>query len=529
MKKILLLVVLAASMFMTSCYDDKGNYDYTPVEEVDLQTIVDEVVFTTAQMNIDYFIEVPIPSDIEELYDFHWEYVPDDADAELIGKVCDGADLSFVPRLMGDIEMYFVATHKEMKTEYYVSQTITVAAACSKGWLLLGVSGGQTTLSFAEPASAASSSVAKTWTTYNNFVTGLNSDYNSLVMQYGEYTASATSNTSSDDVALWISSPSEASAYSNESYELRSTLADNRSGVVGDDNIANWKDMLPMTSCTFLLEESGNLYMKYGNTMYGYYSDKPLEYNDVPFETEMMLYADYKFMPYSKYSGLNYLTVIGKDGSLKLVSTAATSYSTAATAGTMYDFAGATDINGTTLDEIPNISGYEALGGICYLTEEAEGNWYDAHTINIILKDGSDYSMASFIGYGYNMKMTQFQIIPLNNSGGYLTGDKMKFVTATSNDGAYSYFASGSDLCIINTLGEIIKIYTADGEIAAIDMNPQRTEVGMALTNGELVILNVEAIASPTIVHQMQYDVDSFVDMEYKYINLDDAWDAISD
>lgn len=155
--KHILFISLLACLSLQSCYEDKGNYDYLPSNEV---TINMNPPSTNAYLGETYsytpeitFQNTPGANDFE----YWWELVS--LGTRNVGRqdvVSTGTQLNYLPRTTGNQGIQFCV--KEVKTGVITrsSLTITAQAPYEKGWMILSkMPGNISSLSYVRPGYTA--------------------------------------------------------------------------------------------------------------------------------------------------------------------------------------------------------------------------------------------------------------------------------------------------------------------------------------------------------------------------------------
>ncbi|MDR1274129.1 MAG: hypothetical protein LBK12_06225 [Odoribacteraceae bacterium] len=150
MKKNLSLLGIAAGALLQACYEDKGNYDYIPANEV---IITMPAASVNANMGDTLYYTPAIafanPADTTG-FEYWWEYTGDGT-LDHHEVICEGRELRFMPRLVG--QQYVQLCVKEPRTSTITTASMGIygGSLYTKGWLILREENGESKLSFVRP------------------------------------------------------------------------------------------------------------------------------------------------------------------------------------------------------------------------------------------------------------------------------------------------------------------------------------------------------------------------------------------
>ena len=133
MKKILIYILLPL-LFLTSCSQDKGNYDYVQLHEPVITGLEDKAVLTFSRLQITPDLGSEFPS---AEYDFEWMVLNDAGSSE---AVVIGTELSLdyeVTLAPGSYTLFFTVTEKTTGLYWRESLSLTVSSSVSEGWMVL--------------------------------------------------------------------------------------------------------------------------------------------------------------------------------------------------------------------------------------------------------------------------------------------------------------------------------------------------------------------------------------------------------
>lgn len=143
-----MLPALALGFLAASCVDDKGSYDYTPINEVSFEDI--ESVYNAIQGFTELEIDPKVTGDIYgkdlDNYEFQWHLCRagiGDSDSHRNHRFLgDEKTLKWlVDEPVGDYTIYFTVTDKTSGLSKYASTTLSVKSSFARGFMLLGTDG----------------------------------------------------------------------------------------------------------------------------------------------------------------------------------------------------------------------------------------------------------------------------------------------------------------------------------------------------------------------------------------------------
>lgn len=142
MNKIYLFLCLLLSVLLTACYEDKGNYDYHPVNEIQISNIGKEYIRERWQH---LFIEPKVQSSLDENGKMAWRW-------EIDGKlISEELNLSYdVAQDVADdpYKCRFTAIYLPDSTRFFQEFDLKVVTPYDKGLMILSEQAGKAMLSF---------------------------------------------------------------------------------------------------------------------------------------------------------------------------------------------------------------------------------------------------------------------------------------------------------------------------------------------------------------------------------------------
>ena len=117
--------------FLSGCYEDKGNYDYVPVNEIVIQGIS-----ALYQKNAGEILEIKpkVCYSHDTMAPKHWTYQWKIQRGEVIGNQ---RDLHYLADTIGEFECYFSVKDSVNGIEYVKEFMLRVTSRYNKGWMIL--------------------------------------------------------------------------------------------------------------------------------------------------------------------------------------------------------------------------------------------------------------------------------------------------------------------------------------------------------------------------------------------------------
>lgn len=148
------LALTAVLLLLSACYGDKGNYDYTEINTVEvegLETAYERIAYID-DLNLYPQIEGSIAGDKLDGYEFEWMIIPANAN-----EVNDGEGIDYVVGREKDLEMpvtmragdyncYYIVREVASGIEWRKKFTLKVKSITSEGWMILCDVGGKARL-----------------------------------------------------------------------------------------------------------------------------------------------------------------------------------------------------------------------------------------------------------------------------------------------------------------------------------------------------------------------------------------------
>ena len=137
--------LLISALVLTSCYEDKGNYDYVDLPQSEVRGIAETYVSNLLDvLDIDPQITV---SGKDQEYDCMWMCYDKNDFKKKIDTLSTNRHLSYKMNLpLSTYQLIFAYKNKKTNVTKYVNSTLTVQSVYSSGWYVLKEKGGNTDL-----------------------------------------------------------------------------------------------------------------------------------------------------------------------------------------------------------------------------------------------------------------------------------------------------------------------------------------------------------------------------------------------
>lgn len=135
----LLLASVCLSVGLTSCYDDKGNYDYTVLPSLNIET--KDAIYVTQFTTLELPVEIELLDNADEKdYDFSWRIWSNDILGVYNQKkdICLTKDLKYeVTEMPGTYTLTLTCHNRKTGVNSYKSVNMTVQGIITEGWMVL--------------------------------------------------------------------------------------------------------------------------------------------------------------------------------------------------------------------------------------------------------------------------------------------------------------------------------------------------------------------------------------------------------
>lgn len=239
--------MLLLSLTMFSCYENRGNYDYTVAATVDVDALLSDVFFPNGYVAEEYVVDPAFSDSILNLFYFRWEEI---SDTTVI--IADSEVLRFTPQNASSVSLKLVAIDKVYGT-FTNSSTVTIdidAEGYINQWMVLAKVDGVEGLSLITPTYRTdtvqvmgesgvyedSTYTVRVYEPYYNVNTSLPSGYQKLEVGYGNnYLDSSIGTYTPDNTYLLTTTDGESYWLDNEyPYNVYSTLKSNINDIADD-------------------------------------------------------------------------------------------------------------------------------------------------------------------------------------------------------------------------------------------------------------------------------------------------------
>lgn len=120
-----------------ACTEDKGNYDYRNLTELEISGVDDNISVLThnrLQLTPDFGTSA-LPDD---RYEFEWKVINQDIENEVETVIGNTRNLDYEVTLNADVyTLYFTVTEKDTGIYWQKTYTLTVSDTTSEGWMVL--------------------------------------------------------------------------------------------------------------------------------------------------------------------------------------------------------------------------------------------------------------------------------------------------------------------------------------------------------------------------------------------------------
>jgi hypothetical protein len=515
MKKTIFFIVALAVGLCCACYEDKGNYDYLPTNKVDID--FGEGVYTLNAYLGETFYYTPKvtfadPTDTTG-FEYWWE---NRGMWGLLGHhevICEGRELQFLPPIVGSQTVALCI--REPSTGVITSGTISINAVSrfADGWLILREESGDSKLSFV----------------LHDAITG---DYVPYVDIYPELfpdeplgrgpvaIRQGFSGRGSECILYVIQD--ETVCLDGISYKKEVLLS--QEFVGGAPQGLAPRDYFQGHYANLLLDANGSVYFRcpyYGsNTDFFTYSfaNFPMMHEGTELKIDRIIPCVAEntfFLAVYQTTPNRVLFMFANNESLAggLVPARVDSYT-----GTYLDYndMGNAELLYTSFYNM-QMSGWNGAADNIMLYRDKNG---DVH-IQRCSVEGDQ--MASVLPAG--IPVTNVRSIPF--SGQSFINANTRYYQTRKGSTPYLFFATGNNLYWYNLdTDQTSQCYTLPAGSEVIRMNCNRTgsELGLALTNGQFIILDISYATlsggSAALLYESATLPGTIIDMEYKYSSL---------
>jgi hypothetical protein len=510
-KNLFLLGIVASALCYQACYEDKGHYDYIPANEV---TITMPSSIINANMGDTLYFTPTIafanPTDTTG-FEYWWEYTGSYGTLDHHEVICEGRELRFMPHLVGRQDVQLCVKELRSATITTASMGINGGSIYTKGWLILREENGESKLSFVRPERLMPGDVTSERV------------YVPYVDLYGRLFPGES--LGSGPIALrqafsylgilsifYVLQENESVCLNGVSYAKEIRLAQEFIG--GAPAGLAPRDYYQGNYSSMILDANGMLYHRcpYSGTYTDFFiysfANFPMEYRGevlnidriVPSLAERIYFFSVYDRENKRFLWVRTGNASNSGGMLPAVITADSEY---------------LDYN--------NVGDAEILYAAFYNEEGSSGI---AYNIMLYAKDGNVYVQrcramgGSLISTATALPVDEVQNILFSGQANISPATKYHQLKMRT----YLFFATGNQLYWYDHLtGTTRLFYTfpSGEDIVDMDTNPQESELGIVLTSGKFITLDIEnerLMSNDNKIYEIALP-GKIVDMEYKFPN----------
>jgi hypothetical protein len=513
MKKIyFLLESLVCCFIFWGCYEDLGHYDYIYANKVTVS-----LPSLTAVMGdtLKYTPTITFANPNDTLgFEYWWEYrgyLNSVRNRELI---CDGRELRFVPRVVGQQSVALCV--KEIRSGYITeaAMTITGGSIYTKGWLILSEGdAGKSILSFILPDREISgnTSSARVYVPYLDLYSKLFPADN---LGSGPVVIRQAFSTSGIGSIFYVLQKNESVCMNGVSYKKEIKLSQEFIGGAPAD--LDPVDYFHGSYSSMIVNPDGTIYYRrpYGDFFTYSFANFPMEYQAKKLKIDRIIPSMaeryYYFAVYDK-DNKRFLWIYA-GGSVGAGSIVKADFTT--------ELAEYLDYNNTGDAEILYSTFYnEALSGPVAV----------AYNVTLYSRGGELYvqrcrgegeqNLSVLPVAGAKLTEVQNNVFP---GKAYITPNTKYYQLKTRT---YLFFTTGGTVYWYDHLSrEVYAFYTFAGdEVVDMSSNPQESELGVLLKSGKFVtldILNEHLKGTNNKLYEIAIPGNRMVDLEYKFPDL---------
>ena len=147
MRNLYLFLLILLPLLCVSCYDDKGNYDYHALNQVEVAGI--DSMYTAIFMEQLVITPTIQSEDKERVYDYIWMCYDKNDFKKSIDTLSLEKDLNYTVSLsLSSYQLIFAYRDRETEITKYVYSNLTVESQNSRGWYVLKEKAGSTDIDF---------------------------------------------------------------------------------------------------------------------------------------------------------------------------------------------------------------------------------------------------------------------------------------------------------------------------------------------------------------------------------------------
>jgi hypothetical protein len=513
MKKSLLLIGIVVCAFCyQSCYEDKGHYDYLPANKV---TITLPSSATDANMGDTLYFTPMItfadPTTDPAGFEYWWEYQGNLGTLTRHEVICEGRELRFVPRIIGLQNVQLCVKELSSGTITSAIMLVNGGSVYTRGWLILREESGESKLSYVRPDRVVPGDPGseRVYVPYLDLYGRLFPDES---LGSGPIAVRQAFSLRGSQSIFYVIQENESAGFDGVSYAREIRLAQEFIGGVPVGFAP--RDYYQGSYSNMVLNADGRVYYRSppsgGSTYFFTYSfaNFPMEYRGqvlkidriVPSIAERVFF----FAVYDK-ENKRFLWVYAGD------STTAGSILSANITGAVAPYLDYNDV------------GDAEILYTAFYNQGRSGATGIAYNITLYTESGNTYVQSCRATATGTMATLQ-AINEVKHSSfpgqSYISLETKYYQLKTRE---YLFFATGNKLYWYeHSTGTTRLFYTfPDGHVVDMDSNPQESELGIVLTSGKFITLNIENDHLMGNDNKI-YEIDipgRIVDLEYKFPN----------
>jgi hypothetical protein len=514
MKKSLLLIGIVACAFCyQACYEDKGHYDYLPVNKVtitlpsSLNANMGDTLYYTPE------ITFADPNTNPDDFEYWWENM---GNMGLLGHhevICEGRELRFVPPLVGAQMVQFCARETRSGTITSATMTINGGSVYTKGWLILREESGESKLTYIRPDRSMPGDVTSE-RVYVPYIDLYGQLFPGESLGTGPIALRQALSQRGIQSVFYVIQENESACFNGVSYarEIRLTQE-----FVGDAPAGFApRDYFQGAYSNMVLNADGTVYHRCPpNGTYSYFFT--YSFANFPMEYQGRVLKIDRIVP-CVVDRAWFFAVLERENKRFLWV-----YAGGATAsGSMMPASFTAD--GQYLDY--NDTGDAEILYTAFYNEALVGSSGSAYNITLYTRGGNTYVQRCHGTGGQMLSVVTSQPIDdirhASFSGqAYLSPDTKYYQLKTRT---YLFFATGNQLYWYDHLAGTMRLFhtfPAGAGVVDMDSNPQESELGVVLTSGKFITLNIEEDRLMGTDNKI-YEIDipgKIVDLEYKFPN----------
>lgn len=507
MEKISLSLVFVILFALSSCYEDKGNYDYVESNDVTVTLRPTSAVGYLGERYV-YYPEIEFSDETDTTnFEYWWEFTGTSSEAGY-DTICLGRELNFVPDVLGRYNTRLCV--KELATGVITTAKLQlrIQSPYGKGWTILTEKEGRSSLSFVRPGYDLEDK--RIYTPYVDVYAQLHPED---VLGQNPYRLKQVMN--SEECMILLMQNNDPIYLDGGSLEKMMTMDKEFVGEAYPENLVI-KDFFYGTGQDAVLSEDGSLYtrnyMQQGEYQPFFscaFANVPVEFGGKRLDVESICYT----MPsQAQFFGLH-------DAKEKRLLWAITGGSDQGA------ILGSNMISGADptqeFIDLNNFGDYDLLFAGTLEENNQDGNG-NASLVTLFKNDLGIKMQQQKATLVWSPTALDISEIELKNFSGenYISEDTKYLLLSTR---PYLFFSTEGVIYWYDLIAGITKdfyVLPQGVEVVKMDGNPQESELGVLLDNGTFIILNIEneMLYSSEKIYELN-DLGIGIDLMYKYPN----------